>query len=537
MARRSLGRRVRKGGGPLLFALASAAVLPSGEPERRPIQPVGPDPVVLIVDVDQLVAIDRVMSSSREIGSAVQRAMPAPIDPAIVRESAAAELSLAGGVAPAGERGLDAAFDWEDTPDRLRTAIARLDSIERLRVRIETSSSDGVEVEATLTQVGSSYELVSVAADDPNGPRNVVTVVGDTAYIEDVGEHFDLEPARFRIQLDEQFTPGLDVEWWRSIVVADSPAEWDLATIPSPEQTEYIGFVPSGFDPARFVVTTEGWLGAFEQDDRRLVFDEPGEIEIDVPAWASGPDDAVAATWDEVLAADPALVDSLDRVIQVAQVPPDGNGVDAGPLDSQCGSPPYTPAELPDGVPALPDGAIFRCQIDLADLRDTAALPGLPTTGLLQLFLVEFDGVARYVAEPDLDDHDPEAALALVEDDSPEIGWDGRSFGGGPLLFAAAYTSSDDAIYDAAPRPMRYRRRRRPYPDVELRDALAHLGIRYLDNDLNMMGGTWSGNGETPTGFERLLTIGDDIGYSYWHIPVADRATGRFERVIGGWTD
>ena len=450
-------------------------------------------------------------------------------------EKREAQLSMAGGVAPPGTRDLAGAAAWTGVPKPLSAAIVRLETAERLRVRYSAINRAAVDVLVTLTQVGQSYELITVAANDPTGPTNIVTVVDGVAYIEDVGQRFDRARQRFRINLHENFDPNVSGRWWDMSWINDASIEWIANRGPEPSEMTFVAS-REGEDTRRsFVVTADGWLRTSSRRWGSTTIEQVKDaVTVGVPEWAAGHEDPLPTTWRQALADDPTLVKLLDRVVQVDHQPL-SSGDDAGPLESQCGSPPYTPSRRLAGVAPLPEGTLFRCQINLADLP---ARSGLPTTGLLQFYLNDFEGFARYVARPVIADHDPAAAAALLEEDWTDSGsTDGRWFESARLRFTEGYTSSDDAILASGPRRWRYTREYLPSPNVELEDALAPLGIRFMENDVDMMGGRWLANGRTPDGFVRLLMVGDDVGYSYWHIPEQDLAVGRFDRVEGGWTD
>lgn len=127
-----------------------------------------------------------------------------------VRAVIGCSLAALGAVALANAAG------WKGVQKPLGMAIAKLETADRLRVRYRAANNASLDVLVTLTRVGSSFELITVAANDPGRPQSSVTVADRVAYFEDVGLRFDRVRKRFRIKLHENCPP--DVTFWHPVV-------------------------------------------------------------------------------------------------------------------------------------------------------------------------------------------------------------------------------------------------------------------------------------------------------------------------------
>lgn len=312
----------------------------------------------------------------------------------------------------------------------------------------------------------------------------------------------------------------------------------------TPEGSAYLAPADSNGLAWRIVIDGSGAIRSLSHpSEGRFDFSlgsSPGTVEV--PEWWSPAVRAVrpgepnelaspAATtvdWTAMLDANAGFLASLETHIGVDRI----TGVKPQSLlASHCRSEPYMPATM-----VLPAGAVFLCQVNLADVP-RGVIADLPERGLLQFFsLPDFGGHVRFV---DLDlhdgaDHDRNLAAAAIgaPDDAfldPEL-----------LTFKRVYEMpSNHPFLGALGRAQRYLGDLAVYSPylAGLPEALAARGIVVADLSEDSMGLARSGNGETPKGFTNLLTIDDNVGYYYWHIPSEDLAVKRFDRAEGSWTD
>jgi Domain of unknown function (DUF1963) len=354
-----------------------------------------------------------------------------------------------------------------------------------------------------LIKVGSRLQLTLTAQVSAESVQNIITVIDDTAYIEDHGYHFDKPLVRFKLPVTDTFSFDVGHHWEEDLLLA------------SAEQ---------------LTITENGLLKTYTVTDSSLTtftynFSFRDEHSVSIPSWSNQPDD-IASTWDDELPS--GRPDWLDAVAKVSIDPETPSAIDG----SQCGASPFVPSMLPSGIGALPVGAVFVCQVNLSDVPGEL---GLPKKGLLQFFIVnEFEsGFVRHFPAPLSLDHNLVAAARIsIDETKPK----------GTLRFRLSYTSDELAIEQHAPRSQRFQKARSysvHYGESgsQFVRALAVRGMGFTPNDVNMMGGHWTANGATEAGYSRLFMIGDDVGYSYWHIPTGDTAGARFDRVLGGWTD
>jgi Domain of unknown function (DUF1963) len=429
----------------------------------------------------------------------------------------------------AGQRDLLDPIGAPDLPRALRDSLERLDSAKRIEVTWNEQTA-----RATLQQTKDSFRLTTVSLKDPKAPVNVVTVVDRVAYIEDHGEDFSLPLARFQLPVGSDFGLPVNNLWWKDLRTSHRHRSFRISAISGGAAIVETKTITDHTEPIRYIVDNGRRLTSFQTsqyDTNKLTYEFATSIQwksIDPPTWATAPKN-VPMKWDEVLPQGrPEWIEPVVRVTQTRQTKDNV-------LGSRCGSPPFTSEVLPAGMPKLPAGAEFRCQINLADVPSTI---GLPKSGLLQFFTVnEFEsGLVRYFPKIDASAHNNTRALNISIDDSirPTT-----------LEFTAVETAKNYGEARAkAPRSLRFLRDQYGSPlinsfesDPEFVTALAKRGVNYVANDVDMMGGRWDANGATPDGFTRLFMITDDVGYAYWHIPAADLAAARFDRVVGGWTD
>jgi hypothetical protein len=433
----------------------------------------------------------------------------------------------------AGERDLLNPYAARDLPRGLRDSLKRLESAKRIEVTWSEPRA-----KATLQQAEGSFRLTTVSLTDPTAPANVITVVENVAYIEDHGDAFSLPVARFQLPVDRNFILSVSNVWWKALAASYRYKTFRVSVIPGGAAITEIN-TGTGRKPTRYTVADGSYLTSFEISDPSDISNQRSKItyefatsvrwkSIEAPAWAATPTRA-PMTWDEALPqGEPGWI---VPVVLVTKVDPTSGRVEG----SQCGSPPFTPNPLPNGVPTLPTGVVFRCQINLADVPSTI---GFPSSGLLQFFTADdyTSSYVRHLREIDASTHSVTQAIDIPIEQAIQPT---------ALAFVAAHTADSWVnIQENAPRPLRYLRHPSGYPlwnsiesDPDFLSAMARRGVNYVANDVNLMGGRWDANGATPEGYTRLFMIPDDVGYAYWHIPTADLATGRFDRVVGGWTD
>jgi Domain of unknown function (DUF1963) len=430
----------------------------------------------------------------------------------------------------AGQRNLLDSIDAIDLPRALRDSLERLESAKRIEVSWNEQTA-----RATLQQTDDSFRLTTISLKDPKAPANVVTVVDKVAYIEDHGEDFSLPRARFQLPVDRDFVLSVNNVWWKALGTSYRNRRFQVSAIPGGAaivETKAI----TNHEPIRYTVADGSYLTSFATTSlpyqiSKVTYEFATSFRwksIDPPSWAPA-STRVPMTWDEILPQEKP--DWIEPVVRVKQVKQSSDNV----LGSQCGSTPFTPETLPAGMQLLPTGAAFRCQINLADVPQ---IIGLPASGLLEFFTVnEFEsGFVRYFPEIDASAHNDTRALNISID---------KTFEPTSLSFTAAETTkSFEDVREKAPRSLRFLRGPNGYPlinsvesDPDLVTALTRRGVNYVANAANTMGGHWDANGATPPGYTRLFMITDDVGYAYWHIPSADLAAARFDRVVGGWTD
>jgi Domain of unknown function (DUF1963) len=430
----------------------------------------------------------------------------------------------------AGQRNLLDPIDAQNLPRALRDSLERLESAQHVEVTWNEPTA-----KATMQQAEDSFRLTTVSLTNPQAPANVVTVVNSVAYIEDHGEDFSRPVARFQLPVDRNFVLSVNNLWWKALATSYRNRNFQISAIPGgaaiADTKAFTNHVP-----IRYTVADGSHLTSFEttslqNQTSKVTYEFAPSVRwksIDAPTWAAT-SIRIPMTWDEALP--PGKPDWTEPVVLVTQVRHSSRSVGS----SQCGSPPFTPDPFPSEVPTLPVGAAFRCQINLADVPSTI---GLPVRGLLQFFTVnEYEsGFVRYFPEITASTHNNTRALNISIDEAIQPT---------SLTFTSAETANgSQAVRNNAPRTRRFLRHPNGFPlanwlesDPDLVGALAKRGVNYAANDVDMMGGQWGANGATPEGYTRLFMISDDVGYAYWHIPTADLATARFDRVVGGWTD
>jgi hypothetical protein len=378
----------------------------------------------------------------------------------------------------------------------LKQAVQHALSADRIQVTWNEPGSH-----ATLIKVGSRSQLTLTALTVPN-VQNVITVVNNIAYIEDHGYRLNKQLARFVVPVNDTFSFDIRHHWEDDLIAASAD---------------------------QLSITSDGLLKTYTVTDSTLTtftyeFLFSNNHSISIPSWSNRPDD-IALTWDDELPS--GRPDWLEPIAKISIHPQLRSAIDG----SQCGAPPFVPTELPPEMDALPIGAEFVCQVNLADVPREL---GLPTKGLLQFFIVnEFEsGFVRYFPAPLSATQNLVAATQIPI--SPKAN--------GALQFGLFYTADNLDIAQRAPRSERFEKAptysaQYREPGSEFISALALRGSAFTANDVHMMGGHWDANGETEPGYTRLFMIGDDVGYSYWHIPTSDISTARFDRVVGGWTD
>jgi hypothetical protein len=408
-----------------------------------------------------------------------------------------------------GERGLGIGAD-SSVPRAVRDSYQRLERDERIAVSWNYSP----DITISVLHVGTDFQLTKIRTHEPRRPGTTVTVLDGVAYIEDRSDTLDLPVKRFALPVDENFRLN-ELRWWE--VIRGAVAQADEVQVDVIENGARFRS-----DRGSIEVTDANRLTRVETQYRTFEISSPSPSErIMRPSWAESPE-SIPQKWDDVLPI--GRPDWLDHVVVVTRTadPP----TDA--ISSGCGMAPYTPI---DGIEPLPTGAEFVCQIDLARVPPVL---GLPSAGLLQFFVLnEYEsGFVRYWANTSGATHDPVAASRLQIHDFVEPTM---------LTFSPANTASWQTLSDHAPATFRYQRgpdgAPRGLDDADFQLAMAERSVDYVSNDVNMMGGRWDGNGATGPDFTRLLMVSDDTGYFFWHIPKDDLAVGRFDRVVGGWTD
>lgn len=413
-------------------------------------------------------------------------------------------------------------------PRELRESLEFLETTDRVQVTWKQGST-GVR----LLQIGSSFRFQTTSLDHPERLGNTVTVVGETAYIEDRGVRFQRPVARFTVPANDLQAAAYLSGWWAPLRQAvSSIAEFDTTAFRGGIVFTEVDTVPSSDDQERrlsqYIVKSGNQLTSFRAYGFRYEISIPSKnAELSAPSWSLNFTSPPMSWEDSIPKGHPKWVTPVISVTQVpTSTPPDD------PLASQCGFTPFVPRELPSGMAPLPNGAAFRCQVNLDDVP---ASIGLPEHGLLQFFIVNVyeSGLVRYFPDPAVAEHDPNLAASIPLDE-----WSNKV----ALRFAAAHTAPNFVIESFKPRSFSYRKGLGGSPGFErdqadLARALAERGVaNFVPGFLDMMGGHWDDEGNDSDEKDTLLFMNtDDYGYAFWHIPTADLQAARFDRVDGGW--